>query len=100
MEGDSECHGVGGGSEVVFRIPGSFKLKLVVMGCLKWWMERRDTNWGGEEGCLVGVQAESLSMPGGRHLKENLYSFDGATDDCGVLCTAVSVCAPVCVRHR
>lgn len=27
--------GVGGGSEVVFRIPLPFKLKLVVMGCLK-----------------------------------------------------------------
>lgn len=43
--------GVGGGSEVVFRIPLSFKLKPVVMGCLKSWMERRDTYWGGEEGC-------------------------------------------------
>lgn len=42
-------------------------------------------------GCLVGVQAESLSMPGGRHLKENLYSSDGATDIC------VWFCARLCV---
>lgn len=81
--------GVGRGSEVVFRIPLSFQ--LVVMGCLKQWIERRDTYWGGEEGCLVGVQADSLFMPGGRHLKENLYSFDGATDICVFLCLCVSL---------
>lgn len=61
-----------GGSEVVFRIPLS-GLKLVVMGCLKSWIGRRDTYWGGEEGGVgLARRQESLSMPGGRHLKENL----------------------------
>lgn len=48
---------------------------------------------------MDGVQAESLSMPGGRHLKENLYSFDGATDICvcGFVHSHVSVCVCVCV---
>lgn len=40
-------------------------------------------------GVWAGVQAGSLSVPGGRRLKENLYSLDSAPDVCVLLCTCV-----------
>lgn len=41
---------------------------------------------------MAGVQAGSLSMPRGRHLKENLYSLDSAPDLRVFLCVCVFVC--------
>lgn len=36
-------------------------------------------------------------MPGGRRLKENLYSLDSAPDVCAFLCICVRVFGCVCI---
>lgn len=50
---------------------------------------------------MTGVQAGSLSMPRGRHLKENLYSLDSAPDLRVFLCVCVYLCVNVwiCVLY-
>ena len=46
------------------------------------------------------MQAGSLSMPGGRRLKENLYSLDSAPDVCVRFCVFVCEYLDTCVYFR
>ena len=71
--------------------PLSLNLKPGVMVLLKWWREARDRG-GGRRGEKRGWRAGSVSfMPGGRCLKENLYSLDSARDVHAFSCVFVDI---------